>query len=96
MPKQIIKTYYKFFLDKIKPKTRLDNYLIEKLPIMYTRSIIHKIIRLGNVYINKNKIIQKKSKWKKKDIIEIYNLYIKKAKLFIKKREDKNSDYLRR
>ncbi|MGX7591017.1 RluA family pseudouridine synthase [Candidatus Karelsulcia muelleri] len=84
MPKQIIKKYYKFFIDKIKPKTRLDNYLIEKLPIIYTRSIIHKIIRLGNVYINKNKIIQKKSKLNKKDIIEIYNIYIKKAKFFLK------------
>ncbi|MGX7592841.1 RluA family pseudouridine synthase [Candidatus Karelsulcia muelleri] len=89
MPKQIIKKYYKFFLEKIKTKTRLDNYLIEKLPIMYTRSIIHKIIILGNVYINKNKIIKKKYNLKKKDIIEIYNLYIKKAKWFLKSEKRK-------
>ncbi len=84
MPKQIIKKYYKFFIVE-KTKTRLDNYLIEKLPIIYTRSIIHKIIRLGNVFINKNKIIKTKyNNLNKKDIIEIYNLYIKKAKLFLK------------
>ncbi|UOQ27741.1 Pseudouridine synthase [Candidatus Karelsulcia muelleri] len=82
MQKQIIKKYYKFFIDK--HKTRLDNYLIEKLPIMYTRSIIHKIIILGNVYINQKQIINKKYKLKKKDIIEIYNLYINKENFFLK------------
>ncbi|MGX7576761.1 RluA family pseudouridine synthase [Candidatus Karelsulcia muelleri] len=82
MPKQIIKKYYKFF--RVKHKTRLDNYLIETLPIMYTRSIIQKIIRLGNVYINKTQIINKNYKLNKKDIIEIYNLYIKTPKFFLK------------
>ncbi|MGX7590871.1 RluA family pseudouridine synthase [Candidatus Karelsulcia muelleri] len=82
MPKQIIKKYYKFFI--VKHKTRLDNYLRETLPIIYTRSIIHKIIRLGNVYINKTQIINKKYKLNKKDIIEIYNLYIKTPKFLLK------------
>ncbi|MGX7590304.1 RluA family pseudouridine synthase [Candidatus Karelsulcia muelleri] len=82
MQKQIIKKYYKFFL--FQHKTRLDNYLIETLPIMYTRSIIHKIIILGNVYINQTQIINKNYKLKKKDIIEIYNLYINKTKCLLK------------
>ncbi|MGX7592574.1 RluA family pseudouridine synthase [Candidatus Karelsulcia muelleri] len=81
MQKQIIKKYYKLFI--VKPKTRLDNYLRETLPIMYTRSIIHKIIRLGNVFINKNQIINKNYKLNKKDIIEIYNLYIKTPKFLL-------------
>ncbi|MGX7591158.1 RluA family pseudouridine synthase [Candidatus Karelsulcia muelleri] len=81
MQKQIIKKYYKFFIEK--HKTRLDNYLIEKLPIMYTRSIIHQIIILGNVYINQTQIINNKYKLKPKDIIEIYNLYINKYKLLL-------------
>ncbi|MGX7592012.1 RluA family pseudouridine synthase [Candidatus Karelsulcia muelleri] len=91
MPKQIIKKYYKFCIDKInkKPKTRLDNYLIEKLPIIYTRSIIHQIIRLGNVYINKQQIINPKYKLKKKDSLEIYNLYIKTAKFVLKSEQIK-------
>ncbi|MGX7590160.1 RluA family pseudouridine synthase [Candidatus Karelsulcia muelleri] len=86
MPKQIIKKYYKFCLDKItnNTKTILDNYLIEKLPIMYTRSIIHKIITLGNVYINKQQILNPNYKLNQKDTIEIYNLYRKTAKFLLK------------
>ncbi|MGX7592982.1 RluA family pseudouridine synthase [Candidatus Karelsulcia muelleri] len=84
MYKRIIRKYYKFIFKKKDVYARLDNYLIDKLPKMYTITIIHKIIRLGNVYLNKKQIKNKKHLLKSKDRIEIFTLYLKKKEAILK------------
>ncbi|MGX7590448.1 RluA family pseudouridine synthase [Candidatus Karelsulcia muelleri] len=84
MHKQIIRKYYKFLLKTKDVAASLENYLIDKLPKMYTITIIHQIIRLGNVYINKKQIKNKKHLLKSKDIIEIFTLYLKKEEAILK------------
>ncbi|MGX7589995.1 RluA family pseudouridine synthase [Candidatus Karelsulcia muelleri] len=84
MHKRIIRKYYKFIFKNKNVSARLDNYLIDKLPKMYTRNIIQKIIRLGNVYINKKQIKKKKHFLKSKDRIEIFTLYLNKKEAILK------------
>ncbi|MGX6961036.1 MAG: RluA family pseudouridine synthase, partial [Candidatus Karelsulcia muelleri] len=84
MHKKIIRKYYKFILTKKSVDARLDNYLIEKLPKMYTKTIIQKIIRLGNVYINNSQMKNKNHFLKSKDIIEIFNLYLNQEEAILK------------
>ncbi|WDE42209.1 RluA family pseudouridine synthase [Candidatus Karelsulcia muelleri] len=84
MHKRIIRKYYKFIFKKQDVAARLDNYLIDKLPKRYTRNIIQKIIILGNVYINKKQIKNKKHLLKSKDRIEIFTLYLNKKEAILK------------
>ncbi|MGX7592708.1 RluA family pseudouridine synthase [Candidatus Karelsulcia muelleri] len=84
MPKTIIRKYYKFIFTPPYVDARLDNYLIYKLQTRYTRTIIHKLIIIGNVYINKQQIKTKQHVLKSKDIIEIFTLYINQDEAILK------------